>query len=50
MRLAPEVFWRFTLLEWHDAIEGYLQSKGVGSLDALTGDELDELMEEYPDG
>lgn len=50
MRLAPDVFWRYTLRDWHDAIEGYLQSKGGGTVEAMNRDELEELMEQYPDG
>jgi len=48
--MSPATFWRMALLEWNDAVEGLAEKNGAGALEAFSRDELDELMEAYPDG
>lgn len=46
----PREFWNATLAEFNAAVEGWNIKNGGGAPDAMTGDELAEMMKEYPDG
>ena len=49
LRLAPDVFWRMSLVEFFAACDGYLESQGVrpasaGARDAPSRAEMDALF------
>ncbi len=51
----PSEFWNATPTELYSAIRGWQASQGIDPDEedtgaALTRDELDDLMEQYPDG
>lgn len=50
LRYRPDDFWRMSLLEWNDALDGLAQKNGADMNEPFTGEDLDELMEKYPDG
>lgn len=43
MGLTPDVFWRMSLLEWNDAVAGFVQSKGVDTQEPFLKADLEEL-------
>ena len=50
MKLAPQDFWRMSLVEWSAAIDGHARSLGAdGSVVPLSQAELQELIEQFPD-
>ncbi len=49
MGMSGDAFWSMSLLEWNDALAGFAESKGSSADEPFTRDELDDLMELYPD-
>lgn len=49
MGMSPDEFWSMSLLEWNDALEGLAEKNGADLSDGMGSDELEELMEAYPD-
>jgi uncharacterized phage protein (TIGR02216 family) len=45
---TPAVFWAATPDELAAAVEGFNRANGAG--DAMTGEELKDLMRDHPDG
>lgn len=51
---SPSIFWTTTLIEWDDAITGFIEFHGGGGdrqpdTNPLTRSELEDLMKRYPD-
>jgi hypothetical protein len=46
---TPEVFWNATLHEVYTAIEGFMEFNGGKKDSPMTSNELQDLMELYPD-
>ncbi len=50
LRVAPSVFWRYSIKEWLAAYDGYVESMtGEEAQEPFTNADLEELMEEFPD-
>lgn len=49
LNLAPAAFWDMSLHEFYAACEGLQEFHGGKKQNPLTRDELQELMELYPD-
>lgn len=49
LRMAPSTFWRYSMAEWLAAVDGYMESMGAEKSDPFSRDELERLMEDYPD-
>lgn len=50
LRMAPAVFWGYSVKEWIAAWDGYRESVGAEEApEPFTQSELQALMEEYPD-
>jgi hypothetical protein len=49
--IPAEQFWRYSIVEWYAALDGYMVK--IGAKDALgegiTRDEYEALKEQYPD-
>lgn len=50
MRIPPENFWRMSLPEWRACVRGFQSRSGVRAIHPLARNELETLMERYPDG
>jgi uncharacterized phage protein (TIGR02216 family) len=49
MGLRPDDFWNMSFYEFYEAIDGFIEFHSGGKPPPLTRDELDDLMERYPD-
>ena len=49
MGLSPSEFWAMTLEELYLAIDGFAEFHSGGKARPLDRDELEDLMERYPD-
>lgn len=49
MGLSPTAFWDMSLYEFYQASEGFAEFHSGGQPKPLTRNELDDLMEKYPD-
>ena len=49
MQLSPEQFWNMSLKEFLLALDGFAEFHSGGEPPPLQRDELEELMELYPD-
>lgn len=49
MQMRPDDFWNMSLQEFNSAITGFAEFHSSGTPPPLTRDELDDLMERYPD-
>jgi len=47
--MRPDDFWNLSPREMYQAIRGFKQFNGGGKEEPVTKDELDNLMELYPD-
>lgn len=47
--MQPSEFWNLSVIEVHLAIEGFKEFNGAEKQKPMTSDELDNLMELYPD-
>jgi uncharacterized phage protein (TIGR02216 family) len=47
--MAPSEFWNASVVEIHAAIEGFMEFNTDGSAAPMRRDELQDLMERYPD-
>lgn len=50
MQIRPADFWDMSLEEFYCAIEGFKQFHSAQTSEPMTRNELDRLMELYPDG
>lgn len=46
---TPETFWSATITEFNAAIAGWNRAHGVPANDAMSRDELEDFMKDYPD-
>lgn len=49
MRIDPDVFWNMSFAEFYTACDGFVEFNSGGSPPPLSKDELQDLMERYPD-
>jgi uncharacterized phage protein (TIGR02216 family) len=49
MRMTSEEFWNISLKEFLLAVEGFIEFNSDGKPPPMKKDELEELMERYPD-
>ena len=49
MRMTPDEFWSLSMCEFISACEGFATFNGSTSKAPMTRDELEDLMERYPD-
>ncbi len=49
LHIPPEDFWQMSLTELNTAIDGFVEFTGNRKAQSLTTDELNDLMELYPD-
>jgi len=49
LHISPKDFWDMSLTELHTAIDGFMEYSGNKGKTPMTTDELNELMELYPD-
>ena len=49
LRMTPNEFWNLTMIEFVCACEGFSKFHGGQSDTPMTKDELQDLMERYPD-
>tara|TARA_E500000318_G_C3487079_1_gene182795 strand:+ start:446 stop:595 length:150 start_codon:yes stop_codon:yes gene_type:complete len=49
MGMASGEFWNLSFYEFYRAIEGFAEFHGGGKPPPLSRDELEDLMERYPD-
>ena len=49
LNLSPEEFWNMSPIEIYIALEGFLEFNGGEKDRPLTNEELEDLMELYPD-
>tara|TARA_R100000426_G_scaffold79964_2_gene57700 strand:+ start:1396 stop:1539 length:144 start_codon:yes stop_codon:yes gene_type:complete len=47
--MTPEQFWSMTMIEFSCAVEGFSSFHASSSDTPLTKDELQDMMERYPD-
>jgi len=47
--MTPEQFWNLTMIEFSCAVEGFSSFHASQSETPLTRDELQDMMERYPD-
>ncbi|KAB2792933.1 phage tail assembly chaperone [Brucella anthropi] len=47
MKWTPDVFWRSTLTEFVDAIEGHCEAKGIKKEKGPTKAQMSELLAKY---
>ena len=50
MGIAPDAFWAMSLTEWRAAVDGFAMKKGARRNAPLSRDELQTMMQNYPDG
>ena len=49
MQLTPKIFWDMTMIEFNSACEGFAKFHTSEPDTPMTKDELQDLMERYPD-
>jgi hypothetical protein len=52
MGMAPDAFWNMSPVEWRAALAGFAERRNVRkrpATDAMSGSELANLMQLYPD-
>lgn len=49
MRMDPDVFWNMSFHEFYAALDGFIEFNSGGKPPPLSRDELEDLMERYPD-
>ena len=49
LQLTPETFWNMTMIEFNSACEGFSKFHSSSSDTPMTKDEMEDLMERYPD-
>ena len=49
MRIDPNVFWDMSFPEFYAAVEGFAEIHSGGEPPPLSRNELEDLMERYPD-
>tara|TARA_B000000609_G_C24182148_1_gene359722 strand:- start:250 stop:399 length:150 start_codon:yes stop_codon:yes gene_type:complete len=49
MGIRPDDFWNMSLQEFHAALNGFAEFHSSGKPPPLNKDELEDLMERYPD-
>jgi uncharacterized phage protein (TIGR02216 family) len=49
MGIAPETFWRMSLMEWRAALAGFMERNGARAAQPLERKALDDMMQLYPD-
>jgi uncharacterized phage protein (TIGR02216 family) len=49
MQMRPDDFWNMSLQEFYAAINGFSEFHSAGTPPPITRNELDSLMERYPD-
>jgi len=49
MQIRPDDFWNMSLIEFYSAIEGFSEFHSSGKPPPMQKDELEDLMERYPD-
>tara|TARA_B100001248_G_scaffold253427_1_gene230683 strand:+ start:162 stop:332 length:171 start_codon:yes stop_codon:yes gene_type:complete len=49
MGMSPDVFWNMSFPEFYSAISGFVDFHSDGKPPPLRKDELEDLMERYPD-
>jgi len=49
MRMDPDVFWGMSFQEFYAACDGFIDFNSGGKPPPLGKDELQDLMERYPD-
>lgn len=49
LQMTPDQFWNMTMIEYSCAVEGFSSFHASSSDTPLTKDELQDLMERYPD-
>ena len=49
LRMTPEEFWNMTMIEFCSACDGFASFNGADRNAPMTRDELQDLMERYPD-
>ena len=49
MQMRPDDFWNLSMMEFHSALNGFADFHSGGKPPPLSRDELDDLMERYPD-
>lgn len=49
MGMSPDVFWNMSITEFYAAIEGFAEFHSGGKPPPLSRNELEDLMERYPD-
>lgn len=50
MGITPAAFWRYSLIEWLAALDGYsVKNGGAERVEPFTSTDLVALMESYPD-
>ena len=49
LRMTPDEFWNCTMREFISACEGFSKFNGAKQNAPMTRDELEDLMERYPD-
>jgi uncharacterized phage protein (TIGR02216 family) len=49
MQIRPDDFWNMSLIEFYAAIEGFSEFHSSGKPPPMKKDELEDLMERYPD-
>ncbi len=49
MQMRPDDFWNMSLVEFYAALEGFAEFNSGGAPPPLRKDELEDLMERYPD-
>lgn len=46
---SPDTFWTATITEFNAAVDGWNRAHGGASPDAMSREELEDMMREYPD-
>ena len=49
MQMSPDVFWNMSIQEFNCAVDGFAEFHSGGEPPPLRKDELEDLMERYPD-
>lgn len=49
MGMSPDVFWNLSFQEFYAGVDGFIEFHSGGKPPPLRKDELEDLMERYPD-
>jgi uncharacterized phage protein (TIGR02216 family) len=49
MQMSPDTFWNMSLIEFFSATEGFSEFHSGGTPPPLAKEELEDMMERYPD-